>query len=452
MDKAIYTQMFDLVIFDEASMAYVPHVVFAAGLAKESFCCLGDFRQLPAIVQNPQDTLLSQDIFEYTGIVEAVENREGHAWLTMLDTQYRMHPEIAEFASKYMYEDILRSSDLIYEKKQAVADCEPMKSEPISMIDLSDTYSVCIKTKDGSRINLMSAMVCMRLAELYAGDYGVGIVSPYSAQSRLILAMIRDAQEMDERYKDVTAATVHQYQGSEKPIIIYDAVDCFRMQYPGVLLASKRNNTANRLFNVALTRAQGKFVLVANGGYLKRKKISKDLMFTQLLQKMERMDLSLSGDKILDAIGTLENDEPKVFLGEISEMDSWERYLRDISNAESDIIMDVPGLIDDDEDALEELGVLLAQQKEKGIKILVRKAEEITLPKALREYGSEHPYITTPLTIIDRNIVWFGEPLSAADFISEGEVLESEMHPCLRFVGKHTARMLKAIFEIPTLK
>ena len=36
-DKEIYKQQFDVVIFDEASMAYVPQVVFAAGLAKSFF-------------------------------------------------------------------------------------------------------------------------------------------------------------------------------------------------------------------------------------------------------------------------------------------------------------------------------------------------------------------------------------------------------------------------------
>ena len=61
VDKTLYSQSFDLVIFDEASMAYVPQIVFAAGLASERFLCLGDFRQLPAIVQNPEDNILRKD-------------------------------------------------------------------------------------------------------------------------------------------------------------------------------------------------------------------------------------------------------------------------------------------------------------------------------------------------------------------------------------------------------
>ena len=66
----------------------------------------------------------------------------------------------------------------------------------------------------------------------------MGIVTPYSAQSRLIVAMLRDIQVVDKRWEKVSCATVHQFRGSEKPIIIYDAVDCYRMPYPGTLLTS----------------------------------------------------------------------------------------------------------------------------------------------------------------------------------------------------------------------
>lgn len=452
VDKSIYSQKFDIVIFDEASMAYIPQVVFAASLAKKHFCCLGDFRQLPAIVQNPADTQLSKDIFEFTGITDAVENGYGHEWLVMLNYQYRMHPDIAKFVSRYMYGNLLQSANTIHEHRQVIADLAPQEGEAMSLVDLSSTYSVCIKTMDGSRINLMSAMMCIKLAEIFAGEYGVGIITPYSAQARLILAMIRDLQERDKKFESVKSATVHQFQGSEQPIIIYDAVDCFRMPYPGTLLTSKKNDTANRLFNVAMTRTQGKFILVANKEYLFNKNIAKDLMFTKALRSMTDMELYIGGEDLFEDLGTQEGEVTEMFLGDRDEVDSWERYIEDIKNAAESIFISIPGVMDDDMDALEEFFKALEIAEKNKVRIYIRVDENISIAKELKKYRVNHPYVTTPLTVIDRNIIWFGEPLSSADFISEGKIIETEYFPCFRFEGKHTARMLKAIFEIPALK
>lgn len=452
VDKTLYAQKFDVVIFDEASMAYIPQIVFAASLAKKHFCCLGDFKQLPAIVQNPSDIMLTKDIFEHTGITSAVENGYGHEWLVMLNYQYRMHPEIAKFVSNHMYGRLLQSASTIYEHRQAIANLAPLEKEPMSLVDLSSSYSVCIKTMDGSRINLLSAMVCIKLAEMFAGKYGVGIITPYSAQAKLVLAMIRDLQERDTRFFNIKSATVHQFQGSEQPVIIYDAVDCFRMPFPGSLLTSKKNDTANRLFNVAMTRTQGKFILVANKEYLFRKNIAKDLMFTKALKYMTDFDLSIRGDELFEELGTEEGEIPELFLGDRDEVDSWERYICDIKKATNEIFIDMPGAMDDDIDALEELIVALSIAEKNGVKICIRVSESVSLAKALNKYRINSLYMTTPITIIDKEKIWFGEPLSSPDFISEGNIIETKYYPCLRFEGKHTARMLKAIFEIPTLK
>lgn len=449
VDSAVYAQRFDAVVFDEASMAYIPQIVFAASLAKEHFCCLGDFKQLPAIVQSPENPHLSKDIFEYTGILEAVENGYGHDWLVMLNVQYRMHPTIASFVSHYMYEDLLVSAEAIYGHKQKIADCLPIKKEPMAMVDLSGTYSVCTKTMDGSRINLLSAMVCVRIAELLAGEYEIGIITPYSAQSRLILAMLRDLREQNEKYNRVSCATVHQFQGSEKPVIVYDAVDCFRMPYPGTLLTTLKNDTANRLFNVALTRTQGKFLLVANGGYMRRKNISKNLIFAKMMKNLtETSHLRLRGERIYDEIGTQEGIAADVFLGDRDDVDSWERYLADIRGAKRSIWIDVPGLMDEDEDALEDLSEALAGLAEQGVHVSVRTERDVTVPAGLQAYVTRYPYVAMPITMIDSNILWYGEPLSAADFISEGELIETQVFPCVRMRGKYISRLLKAFLDI----
>lgn len=446
VDKAIYTQRFDVVIFDEASMAYVPQIVFSAGIAKDFFVCLGDFCQLPAIVQNNAEERLTRDIFEYTGITTAVENSQGHEWLVMLDLQYRMHQDIADFVSEYMYQGRLKTSERIADSRNEIAACHPCPDAAMSLIDLSGMYSVCTKTMDGSRINIMSALMCLRMAEKNISRYEVGIITPYSAQSRLILSMIRDIQEYDKRWLKVSCATVHQFQGSEKPVIIYDAVDCFRMPYPGMLLTSLKNDTANRLFNVALTRAKGKFVLVANIDFLERKNISKKLIFTKAMNQIQKEHHSIEGNYALDEMMPIKDENPIIYI-EDREV-SWNSFINDLKNAKNKIHIDMPDVIDDNDQFLEELITILSEKQKEGLDICIRLPEDIDLPEGLQEYTKLFNYTTNPLTIIDKKIIWFGQPLYAADFISEGDILDTEFFPCMRFVGAHTARSIQAFLEM----
>lgn len=446
VDKEIYLQQFDVVIFDEASMAYVPQIVFAAGLASSYFVCIGDFCQLPAITQNNRDGRLAQDIFEYTGITSAVENDQGHAWLVMLDIQYRMHHDIADFVSKTMYQGKLKTAKEIYESREEIAAYPPCEGEAMTLVDLSGMYSVCTKTKDSSRINVMSAIICMRLAEKYLSHYEVGIITPYSAQARLILSMIRDRQEIDEHWTAVSCATVHQFQGSQNSVIIYDAVDCFRMSYPGVLLTTLENDTANRLFNVALTRAKGKFILVANKDYFVRKKISKKLMFTKALSLIGDRHAYQKGEYILDELMPEPMEKTAIYIEDRET--SWGKFIQDINSAKSSIHITMPDVMDENDDVIEELILNLAQKQREDLDIYIKLSEDIYLQDELQKYVKISEYVTTPICIIDKKIVWFGQPLYAADFISEGDIIDTEYFPCARVEGKYFARLLQAFLEV----
>lgn len=446
VDRAVYMQRFDVVIFDEASMAYVPQIVFSAGLAKRHFVVLGDFCQLPAIVQNNTDDRLSRDIFEYTGITSAVENNQGHEWLVMLDLQYRMHQDIADFVSEEMYQGRLKTSERIAESREEIAKLNPCQGAAMAMMDLSGMYSVCTRTMDGSRINIMSALMSLRLAEKCISQYEVGIITPYSAQSRLILSMIRDMQEKDERWLKVSCATVHQFQGSEKPVVIYDAVDCYRMPYPGMLLTSMKNDTANRLFNVAVTRAKGKFILLANRDYLFRKKISKKLMFTKSMSQIQKAEHRLGGDYVLQELKPDKATEAAVVVGDREA--SWGQFILDLENAKQRIHVDMPDVIADNDDAMDELVQILASKKEEGLDICIRLPDDIDLPEGLQGYIRNNSYVTNPVTLIDRKTVWFGQPLYAADFIAEGDILDTKFFPCIRFEGSHAARSIQTFLEI----
>ena len=123
-------------------MAVVPQIIYAASLAKKHFICMGDFRQLPPIVQSNRNSILNTDIFQYCGITRAVEQRCGHKWLCLLDIQFRMHPAIADFASHSMYNDLLKSATDMAEKRDEIVCDAPFPKEVIKIADLSDMMSL----------------------------------------------------------------------------------------------------------------------------------------------------------------------------------------------------------------------------------------------------------------------------------------------------------------------
>ena len=441
VDKTIYSSMFDTVIFDEASMAYIPQIVFAASLAKRHFVCMGDFSQLPPIVQSDPNSALNVDIFKYCGIVDAVNSGCAHNWLCMLDVQYRMHPNIADFVSNKMYHNLLKSAEGMAHKRKDVVAGEPFAGNPMSLVDLSGMMSVCSKTSDGSRINLLSAIISMQLAIKAAQVGDVAVITPYNAQSRLLHAMARDAQGAVPEMKKIACATVHQFQGSERDTVIFDAVDCYRMPYPGTLLTSMTNDYANRLYNVALTRARGKIITVANVSYMNNKNLSSKLVLQKMFSVMKQQNRVFKGVQIISAAD-----------GDIKEQSGIsyedELYLRDIETARKEVLIDIPGGCSGEDKWFDALASDLKGLIQGGIKVTVRTDQLSKLPGALRAFAIINPYITDPVTIIDRSLVWYGMPGSTASFVTEQQVIATDCKPIFRLEGKNFARVLYGFLEM----
>lgn len=440
-DSHIYDSEFDVVIFDEASMAFVPQIVSASSLAKETFVCMGDFRQLPPIVQSNSKNCLNLDIFRYCGISEAVEYGRKHHWLCLLNEQYRMHPDIAEFAGRMMYEDLIRTAPGIEEKRERTANKAPFAGNAIGFADLTGMMSVCTKTGDHSRINLLSAFVSMSLALEKDQKQDAGIITPYHAQSRLLNAMARDIEEDSGR--KITCATVHQFQGSEQDIIIYDAVDCYRMQYPGMLLTASENDYANRLFNVALTRAKGKFIGVANIGYMDKKNLSPGLMFAQMIRVQKRENSCRKDRQLFSSDRRKVEENFRIYEGH----EGNSRFLQDLNFAEKEVRVDISDSPKMDQN-LEDMAVELKRLKKLGLKVIVRAEKRSRLPQSLKSMAVENPFVVNPVVIIDKKTVWFGEPLSEACFMVEGQKLPVSFRPVIRFEGKHTAAALYSFLEM----
>ena len=439
-DSTLYEDTYDTVIFDEASMAYIPQIVFSAGLAGKHFICMGDFSQLPPIVQGSDNSSLNADIFQYCGIVDAVQQGYAHQWLCMLDTQYRMHPDIAAFSSKKMYRGLLKTAPGIKEERQVIVTHAPMQGQAIGLCDLSGMMSVCLKTGDQSRINVLSAMISMGIAIKASEKHDVGVISPYSAQSRLLHAMSRDVVEGHPDLHKIVCATVHQFQGSERDVIVYDAVDCYRMQYPGMLLTSTTNSYANRLYNVALTRARGKMISVVNTDYMRTKNLSQNLMFRQMIDETESRAAS-RGNMVFS-----DGNTPIMTMGTGSGFDR--KFLDEVLLAKSEVRIDIPGTTIENVAFLQELARILNALKQKGKKVTVRAESKAILPVELRTMAIENKYFANPITMIDKRIVWFGLPHSGANFVAEGATIPTRFRPIIRFEGRHFAQALYGFLEM----
>ncbi|MGM9941454.1 MAG: AAA domain-containing protein [Bulleidia sp.] len=441
MDSAVYQNSFDVVIFDEASMAYIPQLAFSANLAQKRFICIGDFKQLPPIVQSSNVSKLNADIFQHAKVDYAVDNRYGHDWLCLLNQQYRMHPDIASFVSENMYHGLLKSADGMVEKTRHITEAEPFSGMPLVLADLSGMMSVCTTLIDKSHVNLLSALITFSLALKAAKENEVGIITPYAAQSRLLQSMIRDLKETENDLKPIESATVHQFQGSEKDVIIYDAVDCYRLRNPGVMLTSTLNNNANRLFNVAMTRAKGKFICVANVDYMKKKISTPGLVFPKLIRKLTEEN------KMVKADGLYENGSYAQVMQFFNQKEGFSQFISEIKQAKKKINIEIPDCVLYTPE-IEKLAKQLSEKMINGVEIKIRTENMTTLPKCLCMFAEENQYLANPVTIIDQKIVWFGLPYSSAEFVSEGKRIQTTNRPIIRFEGKYTARAVYSSLEI----
>ena len=442
VDKEIRNGAFDVVIFDEASMATIPQIAYAAKLARKNFVCMGDFRQLPPIVQSSKESPLNADIFQYCGITQAVDQGSNHKWLCLLDTQYRMHPEIADFAGRSIYNGLLKSANGMTEKREKTVMAEPFAGRAMEFVDLSGTMSTCIKSSDDSHANVLSAFVTFSLALKAAQTQEVGIITPYHAQSRLLHAMVRDVNELEALPHAIKCATVHQFQGSEEDVIVYDAVDCYRLPFPGALIASTAGRYADRLFNVAMTRSKGKFICVANGSFMRNKGMSENLMFMQMLKSYR------ATAPMIPEIIRPDDDLEKYYLDFVEKENQVDEFIKDLATARREVRIDIPDSPANSDINTTRIAQALAEAQSRGVKVFVRAESKKNLHPTLKYFAVENHYLTDPVALIDKTVTWFGMPESAACFKIEGRTSAINNRPCIRFWGTHTAKILYGLLEM----
>lgn len=452
IDPMFDERQFDLVMFDEVSMAYVPQVIAAAALAKEKFMCVGDFRQLAPISQCPDAHVLQVDIFSYLQIVDGKGNMYWHPWLVMLNEQRRMAPAIAEFPNKFIYNNLLKNNEEVLNGKRKRENDITIKNEPlpgdaINLIDLAGTYCAADKNTDGSRFNILSAIVSFSTAVKAEQNNvkTVGIITPYAAQTRLIRAMIKDYYTKGTT--TVSCATVHQFQGSESDVIVFDAVESYPKSAVGYLMGKNPNQVA-RLINVAITRGKGKVITVANARFWENVFKGTNHVFYKLLQhiKTRKHTVIENHDKTLQTY--IESINPgrmiNIFM---NEQDAISMFADDVRRAKWQVVVSLPsGQLRETENQIFEI---LDEADSRGVEIKMKSNDYASLPDQWKEYCFGTENATFPLIIIDDEIAWYGIPTAKWKFqVDKTTSLITVVHAMVRIKGRNTVEMIKALTNL----
>ena len=234
---------FDLCIMDEAGQCNIASSLIPIVRA-DDLLLVGDTNQLQPV------TVIETDVNDYlmekysikpeydyvrNSILSTMLRKDNNSKSILLRYHYRCGKKIANFVNQRFYEQQLKllndsSGDLVYYNVKNTYNPEARNSYK------EEAYQIAKVIKDN-------------------GYKSVGIITPFVNQA----ALINDCL-MRMGISDVKAGTIHTLQGSEKKVIIMSAA--LSVKTGKKTMEWIKNN--HELINVAVTRAQERFVFVGD--------------------------------------------------------------------------------------------------------------------------------------------------------------------------------------------
>ena len=306
---SLETSKFSVTVIDEAAQSVEPSVLIPLRLGSERCVLVGDHNQLPATIfskfakRKGYDRSLFERCTHHKYGDDELESRR----VVMLDTQYRMLPEISKFPSKTFYNDRLKNGENVnragYRPLYLGGTCATARNgvecmlSPFVFFDLKssrDQYGGSSGSNPSlSRSNPEEARLCVSILKLLIAEASsraekvgsIGIITPYQDQLALLRkefiasgllskrtetstgdestgggrgGVYSASQELGGHYvsdmPDLELNTVDAFQGREKDVIIFS---CVRAGDDGIGFLSD-----TRRMNVAITRGRfGCFVV-----------------------------------------------------------------------------------------------------------------------------------------------------------------------------------------------
>jgi hypothetical protein len=343
---------FDVLILDEASMAPLPHLYWAASRCRGYITIVGDFLQLPPICIAEEDMAqkwLGRSLFSILGI-DQVQKAIRDDRVTLLDTQYRMAPEISLIPNRFFYQNMLK--DDLSTSNRGLDD--GVSKSPLVLIETKAMNPWCSRLSTGGRFNLYNALLCCTLAKKIipkAADGKIGIITPYAAQARLINKIAKDWEILDR----IRTSTIHRFQGGEETIIIFDTVEGSGTRVAPMLDDKKPDSDARLLLNVAVTRAKYRLYLVGHTKHL-LSDLHADSVLTRMIQHFFGNAQEIASENLVDSyftndferwadafLTTGRNPDP-IYGTMYTERNFWAKFFQDIKSSQQRLIILSPFL------------------------------------------------------------------------------------------------------------
>ena len=295
---------FSLCIVDEASQILEPNIIgLLVSDQIDRFILIGDHKQLPAVVQQPDDEprLHSCRLSLFERLLEQERTAGRTDFIGLLNRQGRMHPDIAAFPNEMFYArehlepvPCPHQTELQLDYRQPSEDAldDVLKQHrviffPVTQHPAPSTISDKANREEARLVADLLRRIERQTASHFDPDRTVGVIVPYRNQ----IAMIRHeiAQLGIPRLTDITIDTVERYQGSQRDVIIYSftishpyqldflTANCFE-ESDGV-----QSHTIDRKLNVAMTRARKQLLLLGNAEIL-----SRNPLFAELIRRFAK--------------------------------------------------------------------------------------------------------------------------------------------------------------------
>ena len=273
---------FETVIIDEAAQSIELSALIPLKYGCSKCILVGDPKQLPPTVLSREAARFQ---YEQSLFVRMQGNHPNDVHL--LDTQYRMHPEISLFPSQAFYDGRLLDG-----ANMAKLRTQPWHgSELLGAYRFFDVQGFHQNAPGGhSLINLAEIEVSLSLFHRLTTDCTdydfkgkIGIITPYKSQLRELRT--RFAQRYsDSIFKIVEFNTADAFQGRECEVIIFSCVRASKARGIGFLADIRR-------MNVGITRAKSSLWVLGNSQSLMQGEF-----WGKLIQDAKSRDRYTAGD------------------------------------------------------------------------------------------------------------------------------------------------------------